>query len=109
MAASYGLAYAIGVGVAWNRLRKRLGGDLDGNRVLRTYARLCIASVPAALLSGAVCYGIGHSLGQGVVGSFAALIAGGAVLLGIFFVAARKMRIEELNSLVGMVRGRLGR
>ncbi|MDQ0909270.1 putative peptidoglycan lipid II flippase [Streptomyces canus] len=109
MAASYGLAYAIGVGVAWNRLRKRLGGDLDGNRVLRTYARLCIASVPAALLSGATCYGIGHSLGQGVVGSFAALIAGGAVLLGIFFVAARKMRIEELNSLVGMVRGRLGR
>ncbi|MEV2210669.1 murein biosynthesis integral membrane protein MurJ [Streptomyces sp. NPDC050997] len=109
MSASYGLAYAIGVGVAWNRLRKRLGGDLDGNRVLRTYARLGIASVPAALLSGAACYGIAHSLGQGVLGSFAALIAGGAVLLGVFFVAARRMRIEELNSLVGMVRGRLGR
>ncbi|MFF3917882.1 murein biosynthesis integral membrane protein MurJ [Streptomyces sp. NPDC001852] len=109
MAAAYGLAYAIGVGVAWRRLRKRLGGDLDGARVMRTYARLCIASVPAALLSGAACYGIGHTLGQGVVGSFAALIAGGAVLLGIFFVAARRMRIEELNSLVGMVRGRLGR
>nr|WSY53397.1 murein biosynthesis integral membrane protein MurJ [Streptomyces sp. NBC_00886] len=109
MAASYGLAYAIGVGVAWNRLRKRLNGDLDGTRVLRTYARLCIASVPAALLSGAACYGIGHTLGQGVVGSFAALLVGGAVLLGIFYVAARRMRIEELNSLVGMVRGRLGR
>ncbi|MFD3614390.1 murein biosynthesis integral membrane protein MurJ [Streptomyces sp. NPDC058676] len=109
MAAAYGLAYSIGVGVAWSRLRKRLGGDLDGGRVLRTYARLCIASVPAALLSGAACYGIGHTLGQGVLGSFAALIAGGAVLLGVFFVAARKMRIEELNSLVGMVRGRLGR
>ncbi|WP_405659945.1 murein biosynthesis integral membrane protein MurJ [Streptomyces sp. NBC_00079] len=109
MAASYGLAYAIGVGVAWNRLRKRLGGDLDGARVLRTYARLGIASVPAALLSGAACYEIGHTLGQGVVGSLAALLAGGVVLLGIFFVAARKMRIEELNSLVGMVRGRLGR
>ncbi|QNP71623.1 murein biosynthesis integral membrane protein MurJ [Streptomyces roseirectus] len=109
MAAAYGLAYAIGVGVAWARLRKRLGGDLDGARVLRTYARLCIASVPAALLSGAACYGIGHTLGQGVLGSFAALIVGGAVLLGIFFLAARRMRIEELNSLVGMVRGRLGR
>ncbi|MDN0199329.1 murein biosynthesis integral membrane protein MurJ [Streptomyces sp. S.PNR 29] len=109
MAASYGLAYAIGVGVAWRRLRKRLSGDLDGARVLRTYARLAIASVPAALLSGAACYGIGHTLGQGVLGSFAALLAGGAVLLAIFFVAARRMRIEELNSLVGMVRGRLGR
>jgi putative peptidoglycan lipid II flippase len=109
MAASYGLAYAIGVGVAWRRLRKRLGGDLDGARVLRTYARLCIASIPAALLSGAACYGIGRTLGQGVVGSLAAVLAGGAVLLVIFFVAARRMRIEELNSLVGMVRGRLGR
>jgi len=65
--------------------------------------------VPAAALSGAACYEIGHTLGQGVVGSLAALLAGGAVLLGIFFLAARKMRIEELNSLVGMVRGRLGR
>ncbi|MEU6403978.1 murein biosynthesis integral membrane protein MurJ [Streptomyces sp. NPDC046985] len=109
MAASYGLAYAIGVGVAWNRLRKRLGGDLDGARVMRTYTRLCIAAVPAALLSGAACYGIGSSLGQGVIGSFAALLAGGALLVGVFFVAARRMRIEELNSLVGMVRGRLGR
>lgn len=109
MSASYGLAYVIGVGVAWRRLRKRLGGDLDGARVLRTYARLCIASVPAALLSGAACYGVVQTLGQGVLGSFAALMAGGAVLFGVFFVAARRMRIEEVNSLVGMVRGRLGR
>lgn len=109
MSASYGLAYVIGVGVAWRRLRKRLGGDLDGARVLRTYARLCIASVPAALLGGAACYGITQALGQGVMGSFAALLGGGAVLLGIFYVAARRMRIEEVNSLVGMVRGRLGR
>ncbi|MGW3493273.1 murein biosynthesis integral membrane protein MurJ [Streptomyces sp. NPDC001020] len=109
MAGAYGVAYATGVGVAWARLRKRLGGDLDGTRVLRTYARLGIASVPAALLSGAACYGIGHTLGQGVGGSFAALLGGGAILLGVFYVAARKMRIEELNSMVGMVRGRLGR
>ncbi|CAL9497465.1 murein biosynthesis integral membrane protein MurJ [Streptomyces pilosus] len=109
MAASYGLAYVIGVGVAWRRLRTRLGGDLDGARVLRTYARLCIASVPAALLSGAACYGISQALGQGVAGSFAALLGGGAVLFGTFFVAARRMRIDEVNSLVGMVRGRLGR
>ncbi|MFC7813202.1 murein biosynthesis integral membrane protein MurJ [Streptomyces sp. NPDC057367] len=109
MAASYGLAYVIGVGVAWRRLRKRLGGDLDGARVLRTYARLCIASLPAALLSGAACYAISRALGQDVLGSFAALLAGGVLLFGVFFVAARRMRIEEVNSLVGMVRGRLGR
>jgi putative peptidoglycan lipid II flippase len=109
MAASYGLAYMIGVGVAWRRLKQRLGGDLDGARVMRTYARLSIASLPAALVSGAACYGISRSLGQGVGGSMLALVGGGIVLLGVFYVAARRMRIEELNSMVGMVRGRLGR
>jgi putative peptidoglycan lipid II flippase len=109
MAASYGLAYGIGVGVAWRRLRKKLGGDLDGSRVLRTYARLCIASIPAAALSGAACYGIGQTFGWGLLGSLSALVVGGIVLLGVFFLSARRMRVEELNSLVGMVRGRLGR
>ncbi|MEU1276942.1 murein biosynthesis integral membrane protein MurJ [Streptomyces sp. NPDC005805] len=109
MAASYGLAYAVGVGVAWRRLSKRLGGDLDGTHVLRTYARLCLASVPAAVAAGAVAFGVVTALGSGAGGSLVALVAGGIVLLGVFFVAARKMRIAELNALVGMVRGRLGR
>ncbi|MFI8367463.1 murein biosynthesis integral membrane protein MurJ [Streptomyces sp. NPDC085466] len=109
MAASYGLAYAVGVGIAWRRLRKRLGGDLDGTHVLRTYARLCMASLPAAVLAGAVGFGLLKLLGEGALGSLVALVVGGAVLLGVFFVAARRMRITELNTLVGMVRGRLGR
>ncbi|MEV7671207.1 murein biosynthesis integral membrane protein MurJ [Streptomyces sp. NPDC088752] len=109
MAASYGLAYAVGVGVAWRRLRNRLGGDLDGTHVLRTYARLCMASVPAALVAGAVGFGLLKLLGEGALGSLVALAVGGAVLIGVFFVAAKRMRIAELNTLVGMVRGRLGR
>ncbi|MFD7610053.1 murein biosynthesis integral membrane protein MurJ [Streptomyces sp. NPDC059828] len=109
MAASYGLAYAVGVGVAWRRLRNRLGGDLDGTHVVRTYARLSLASLPGALAAGAVGFLLLRTLGAGALGSLVALIAGGVVLLGIFFVAARKMRIEELNAMVGMVRGRLGR
>ncbi|MFD7979784.1 murein biosynthesis integral membrane protein MurJ [Streptomyces sp. NPDC059071] len=109
MAASYGLAYAVGVGVAWRRLRNRLGGDLDGAHVLRTYARLCLASLPAAIVAGAAGFGLLKLLGEGALGSLVALVVGGAVLLGVFFVAARRMRIAELNSMVGMVRGRLGR
>ncbi|MET7701878.1 murein biosynthesis integral membrane protein MurJ [Streptomyces sp. NPDC005485] len=109
MAGSYGLAYAVGVGVAWQRLRKRLGGDLDGTRVLRTYARLCLAAIPGALVGGAVGFAITRALGHGALGSIAALLIGSIALLGVFYIAARKMRIEELNSMVGMVRGRLGR
>ncbi|MEV0090524.1 murein biosynthesis integral membrane protein MurJ [Streptomyces sp. NPDC050738] len=109
MAASYGLAYAVGVGVAWRRLSKRLGGDLDGTHILRTYARLSLASIPAAVVGGAVGFGITRTLGHGAFASLAALIAGGIVLLGVFFIAAKRMRIAELNSMVSMVRGRLGR
>ncbi|MGI5401553.1 murein biosynthesis integral membrane protein MurJ [Streptomyces sp. CA-135486] len=109
MAASYGLAYAVGVGIAWRRLKNRLGGDLDGSHVMRTYARLCMASVPAAAAGGAVAFVIIQALGTGALGSLAALAGGGVVLLGVFFVAAKRMRIDELNAMVGMVRGRLGR
>ncbi|MER5463355.1 murein biosynthesis integral membrane protein MurJ [Streptomyces sp. NPDC002668] len=109
MGASYGLAYAVGVGVAWRRLKNRLGGDLDGSRIMRTYTRLGMASVPAAIAGGAVAFFIMKGLGNGAGGSLVALVAGGIMLLGVFFVAAKRMRIDELNALVGMVRGRLGR
>lgn len=108
MAASYGLAYAVGVGVAWRRLRKRLGGDLDGSRVLRTYARLAAAAIPAALACGGVAYTITKALGSGAPGSLAALLAGGSVLLGVFITIAHLMRLPEVSAMVGMVRGRLG-
>ncbi|MCK7623378.1 murein biosynthesis integral membrane protein MurJ [Streptomyces sp. RS10V-4] len=109
MAASYGLAYVIGVGVAWRRLSKRMGGDLDTPHVVRTYARLAGASIPATIISGVLVYALMQTLGSGFLGSLAALIVGGAALLGVFYLAARKMRIEELNALVGMVRSKLGR
>ncbi|MFD5393557.1 murein biosynthesis integral membrane protein MurJ [Streptomyces sp. NPDC127097] len=109
MAASYGLAYAVGVGTAWRRLRKRLGGDLDGSRVLRTYARLSAAAIPAALAGGGVAYALTLAVGSGALGSLVTLLAGGCVLLGVFVLLAHWMRVAELNAMVGMVRGRLGR
>ncbi|WP_432142347.1 murein biosynthesis integral membrane protein MurJ [Streptomyces sp. bgisy084] len=109
MAASYGLAYAVGVGTAWRRLRKRLGGDLDGSRVLRTYARLSAAAIPAALAGGGVAYALTLAVGSGALGSLVTLLAGGCVLLGVFVLLAHWMRVAELSAMVGMVRGRLGR
>ncbi|NLU69527.1 murein biosynthesis integral membrane protein MurJ [Streptomyces sp. HNM0574] len=109
MAFSYGLAYVIGVGVAWRRLRVRLGGDLDGARVLRTYIRLAGASVPATVVSGAVAYGILQGLGNGTLGAVVAVLAGGIALAAVFVLAAKRMRVEELTAMVGAVRARLGR
>lgn len=109
MAASYGLGYAFGVGIAWRRLRRRLGGDLDGSRVLRTYARLITASAPAALAAGAVSYALTRALGSGALPSLLSLTAGGLVLLCVFLAAARLLRVPELTALTAMVWTRLGR
>jgi len=109
MGLSYGLAYAVGVGVAAKRLRSRLRGDLDGRRVVRTYARLIGACIPAAGIAGAAVYLIRGALGSGAVGSLASLVVGGVLLLGLFVLAAKRMRIEEMTAMIGMVRGRLGR
>ncbi|MGW3780653.1 murein biosynthesis integral membrane protein MurJ [Streptomyces sp. NPDC005091] len=109
MAASYGLAYAVGVGIAWRRLRRRLGGDLDGARVLRAYARLVAAAAPAAVAGGGVAYAVTEALGSSALGSLVALLAGGSVLLGVFAAIAHFMRLPELSAMVGMVQGRLGR
>lgn len=109
MAAAYGLAFIIGVRIAWRRLRTKLGGDLDGARVIRTYARLSGASVPAALASGGTAYVVTQQLGSGMVGSACALLAGGLVLAVVFVFTAKRMRVQEINAMVGMVRARLGR
>ncbi|MEV6954042.1 murein biosynthesis integral membrane protein MurJ [Streptomyces sp. NPDC051183] len=109
MAAAYGLGYTVGVGVAWRRLRTRLGGDLDGAHVMRTYARLVGACVPAAAVAGAAAYLVTQWLGSGVAGSVVSLVTGGVALAAAFLIAAKRMRIEELNAMIGMVRGRMGR
>ncbi|WP_240796397.1 murein biosynthesis integral membrane protein MurJ [Streptomyces sp. RFCAC02] len=109
IALSYGISYAIGVRTAWRRLRRRMGADLDGTRVVRTYIRLAGASIPAAVLGGAAGLMVLGALGEGMMGSFVSLVSGGLILLVVFYGAARKMRIEELTALVGMIRGRLGR
>ncbi|MFF9085670.1 murein biosynthesis integral membrane protein MurJ [Streptomyces sp. NPDC014991] len=109
MAAGYGLAYAVGVGVAWRRLRRRLGGDLDGSRVARTYTRLVAACIPAAGMAGAASFVILNLLGDSATGSLVALAVGTVVLLSVFAAMARITRVEELNTVTGMLRARLGR
>ncbi|MFD3584203.1 murein biosynthesis integral membrane protein MurJ [Streptomyces sp. NPDC058683] len=109
MACTYGLAYVIGVGVAWKRLRSRLGGDLDGRQVIRTYARLIGASLPASLAAGSVAAWLMTVIHTPAVAALTALAAGATVMIALFIPLARLMRINEVNAMVNMVRARLGR
>jgi putative peptidoglycan lipid II flippase len=109
MAVTYGLAYVIGVGVAWKRLRDRLGGDLDGRRVVRTYARLVGAALPASLAAGSVAAWLMTAVQAPAVAALTALAAGATVLIALFLLLARVLRISEVDAMVNMVRTRLGR
>lgn len=50
-----------------------------------------------------------EGLGSNALGSLVALIAGAAMLLGVFVGLARLLRIHEFSVMVAMIRGRLGR
>ncbi|WP_051709334.1 murein biosynthesis integral membrane protein MurJ [Streptomyces sp. NRRL S-350] len=107
MAFGYGLGYAIGVTVALPKLKKKIGG-LDTKRIGRTYSRLAAACAPAALVGLGASLGVQRVLG-GWAGSVAALVVAGGLQLGVFVLIAKRLRIEELNAVLGMVRGRIGR
>ncbi|GJF34314.1 hypothetical protein KNE206_70140 [Kitasatospora sp. NE20-6] len=107
MALGYGAAYAVGVAVAVPRLKARTGG-LDTGRIAKTYVRLAIASLPAAALGLAVEV-LMLALLDSWLGNVLTLAVAGTVQVAVFLVIARKMRIEELNAMLGMVRSRIGR
>ncbi|WP_198042269.1 murein biosynthesis integral membrane protein MurJ [Kitasatospora azatica] len=107
MALGYGAAYAVGVAVALPKLKQRIGG-LDTARIAKTYVRLAIACLPAALAGFLLALALTGLL-SGWLGSVITVLLAGAVQLAVFTVLAKRMRIEELNAMIGMVRGRLGR
>ncbi|MFJ3787850.1 murein biosynthesis integral membrane protein MurJ [Kitasatospora sp. NPDC090091] len=107
MAFGYGLAYAVGVTVAVPKLKKKIGG-LDTKRIGKTYTRLAAAGVPAALVGVGVSLAVQQVIG-GWLGSVLTLVVAGGLQLAVFVLVAKKLRIEELNAMLGMVRGRLGR
>lgn len=102
MAAAYALSYAIGLLLTALRLRRRTQGLLDGRRICRTYAKLTAAATAAAVAG----WFIARACGQGLVPASwtpaLSLTAGGIVLVLVFLLFARILRIGELRSLPGL-------
>ncbi|MFF0487353.1 murein biosynthesis integral membrane protein MurJ [Streptomyces sp. NPDC004435] len=107
MAASYGLAYLAGVGVAWRRLQRRLEGELDSRRLVRTYTRLCVASIPAAIATWSIYDLAVSTLGAGSFPLLVSLTGGIFSFFVLFFAFSKLLRIEEVKTLSGMIRARL--
>jgi len=99
--AGQALSNLAGMLVGLMLVRRRLNG-LPLYDVTRTYVRLGVAS----LVAGAAAFLVQLGLGQVVEGrlqSPAGLVVGGLVFAGTYLVVARRMRVREVDDLVGPV------
>lgn len=108
MCAAYSISYLIGMVITAQRLH-RLVGSFDGKRVMRVHIKLCVASALAAAVGGPVGIYVTDARGAGTIGAIAGFAAGGLLFIAVFVLVARRMRVQELNSLLGTVKARLGR
>jgi putative peptidoglycan lipid II flippase len=108
MAFAYGVSYLVGLLVALPRLKRRIG-DLDGRRIKHTYSRLIGASIIPAIAGFASSFAITTVGGSSFLCEIAALIVGLSLQLGLFVLITKRMHIEEMDSLIGMVRRKIGR
>jgi len=105
--AGQALSNVAGMTVGLVLARRRLE-VLPLREVSRTYVRLGIASV----IAGAAAYLVQLGLGQVLEGKLynpVALVTGGLVFVGIYVVAARRLRVHEIDDLVGPVLERVRR
>jgi putative peptidoglycan lipid II flippase len=101
--ASMSLSNLVGCVVGLVLLRRRFarldGGGIDGRRLLRTLVRLLLIGTVAAL-AGVVVAQLGHRLGDDRLVDAVVVVVGGLVVLTVFAVLCRLMRVRELEDLL---------
>ncbi|MER7365306.1 murein biosynthesis integral membrane protein MurJ [Nonomuraea wenchangensis] len=109
LALAYAIAYGLGALLAWMLAARRVGG-LDGWTVGMAMTRMYLASLPTAVLALAAVWGVTEAFGGlRFVSSLIVLAVGGGLGLVLYLGVAHRMRIPEVNSIVGMVARRVGR
>jgi len=110
MAAGSGLSSAIGLAWSVRRLRTRLAGPAaarPGKGVTRVYRRLLLAATVAGLVGYAAAQDVGALAGSARPGSLLAAAAGGTVLAVVYVLAAKALRVAEVDRLTRRVRARI--
>ncbi|MEW2393817.1 murein biosynthesis integral membrane protein MurJ [Streptomyces venezuelae] len=104
MAAAYTLSYAVGLLLTARLMRRRLGGYLDGRRLVRTYGKLILASALAGALGWAAARAGTEVTSSGTAATALALTAGALTMAVGYLVLARLLRIGEMRMLPGLRR-----
>jgi putative peptidoglycan lipid II flippase len=101
LAVSYAASYAVGVALSARKLERYLGRLDEG--ITRTYDRMLVASVLAAIpaiLISEIAYRI---WGTGTTEAAVTVVAGGAAMLVSYLALTTRMRITEVTQLLGPV------
>ena len=107
LAGGYAASNVVGLALSSRLLSRRLGG-LDSPRVVRTTVRCVVAVAPAGLAAVGVQAAFTQQVGRGGAGALGSVLGGGGVLVMSYLVAVRRMRVRELDELLGPALRRLG-
>ncbi|MFC5823201.1 murein biosynthesis integral membrane protein MurJ [Nonomuraea insulae] len=109
LALAYAIAFGLGAVLAWWLAGRRVQG-LDGWAIGMALTRMYLAALPTAVLALAAVWVFTAVFGGlDFLNSVIVLAVGGGLGLLLYLGVAHRMRIPEVNSLVGMVARRVGR
>lgn len=108
VAAGYMISFLVGLLVGGGVLRHRLAG-LDGRRISGTLVRLHLAAAPAVAVGLGISWWLESQFGLALVTTIGAPVLGCVLGAGLFVVAARLLRVEELSVLYDLARSRIRR
>jgi len=100
LAAAFAIAYFVSIRITLKKLSKRIG-SLKGDGILRTHARLGLASFIAMVPAFVIAKLSTTAFGQGAMGSFIALSIAGPIFLALYLFLARRFRVVEVQTLIG--------
>jgi putative peptidoglycan lipid II flippase len=100
------IANAIGALISWGVLRWRLGG-MDGGRILKAHLKLGAAIVPGLIFAFAIHEIFSRYVGTTFMSATAALVIGGGGAALLYVVAAKLLRVPEVETLIRTVAARL--
>ena len=108
LAAGHASSFAAGLVLCSIVLSRRIGG-LGAAAVVQTGSRCLLAALVAALPTVLVVALLPRVVGAGPLGSLVTLVVGGLLLTAGYLLAARRLRVREVDEVIGPVLRRLGR
>ena len=108
VAGGFMCSFLVGLLIGGFVLSRRLGG-LDGRRIAGTLVRLYLASAPSVLVGWGVLELFRAWFTSGLIVNIGAPVVGCLLALPVFLLSAKLLRVEELRSVLELVRSRLRR